>query len=409
MSDPVTNAEIEDVLSSIRRLVSEDSRNTVRHRVAEPVRMPEPVSKPQAPRAPDRLVLTPSLRVAPDPVEDAHDEIEPEADLEQAEAFSGRADIAELIPQDDAADEDYVEHSDGSEDTSHAFDDDDHDDSDGAYELAGDAEVADDWDGGDSDEAFDFNVSEVPTAGPDAEEDALETDPDRDEDDAPWSNPDSTLYEAAASYDEAVEDLQDGTDADGDYPERDDEEEIAWAADDAAPDSSADVWNNDDSDDTDRSEDQDQADDQAEEQTHEATAEVFEPVVDVSSRLSGKVEALSAAMHSVGEQGWEADGGDTADQAGLPETEPLEWRDADAGSDADEVPAVEAAVVDNDADDTRLFSDDETVLDEAMLRELVADIVRQELQGALGERITRNVRKLVRREINRALSVQDME
>jgi cell pole-organizing protein PopZ len=51
---------------------------------------------------------------------------------------------------------------------------------------------------------------------------------------------------------------------------------------------------------------------------------------------------------------------------------------------------------------------DETVMDEETLRELVADIVRQELQGALGERITRNVRKLVRRENHRALAAQDL-
>jgi len=44
------------------------------------------------------------------------------------------------------------------------------------------------------------------------------------------------------------------------------------------------------------------------------------------------------------------------------------------------------------------------IFDEDMLRDLVKDIIRQELQGVLGERITRNVRKLVRREIQRALS-----
>lgn len=43
-------------------------------------------------------------------------------------------------------------------------------------------------------------------------------------------------------------------------------------------------------------------------------------------------------------------------------------------------------------------------LDPEALRALVAEIIRQELQGSLGERITRNVRKLVRREIERALS-----
>lgn len=49
------------------------------------------------------------------------------------------------------------------------------------------------------------------------------------------------------------------------------------------------------------------------------------------------------------------------------------------------------------------------VVDEQMLRALVAEVVRQELQGALGERITRNVRKLVRREIMRALTSQELE
>lgn len=49
------------------------------------------------------------------------------------------------------------------------------------------------------------------------------------------------------------------------------------------------------------------------------------------------------------------------------------------------------------------------VVDEQMLRALVAEVVRQELQGVLGERITRNVRNLVRREIMRALTSQGLE
>ena len=52
---------------------------------------------------------------------------------------------------------------------------------------------------------------------------------------------------------------------------------------------------------------------------------------------------------------------------------------------------------------------DETVIDEAMLRELVAQIVRDELQGTVGERITHNVRRLIRREIARALTLQELE
>lgn len=49
------------------------------------------------------------------------------------------------------------------------------------------------------------------------------------------------------------------------------------------------------------------------------------------------------------------------------------------------------------------------MIDEDTLRALVSDMVRQELQGALGERITRNVRKLVRREIHRVLMSQDFD
>jgi hypothetical protein len=46
--------------------------------------------------------------------------------------------------------------------------------------------------------------------------------------------------------------------------------------------------------------------------------------------------------------------------------------------------------------------------DEA-LRRMIEEVVRQELSGALGERITRNVRKLVRREIRRVLSDDEFD
>jgi hypothetical protein len=48
-------------------------------------------------------------------------------------------------------------------------------------------------------------------------------------------------------------------------------------------------------------------------------------------------------------------------------------------------------------------------IDEDMMRDMVTNMVREELQGALGERITRNVRKLVRREIHRALTSKDFD
>ncbi len=48
-------------------------------------------------------------------------------------------------------------------------------------------------------------------------------------------------------------------------------------------------------------------------------------------------------------------------------------------------------------------------LDEEALRDIVREMIRQELQGSLGERITRSVRKLVRAEINRAFASRDFE
>lgn len=47
--------------------------------------------------------------------------------------------------------------------------------------------------------------------------------------------------------------------------------------------------------------------------------------------------------------------------------------------------------------------------DEDALRALVAEVVREELRGALGERITRNVRRMVRREIAMELAARPLD
>jgi len=60
-------------------------------------------------------------------------------------------------------------------------------------------------------------------------------------------------------------------------------------------------------------------------------------------------------------------------------------------------------------EDERLVALDESVVDEEGLRDLVSQLVREELKGSLGERITRNVRKLVRREIHRALAAREFD
>ena len=50
-----------------------------------------------------------------------------------------------------------------------------------------------------------------------------------------------------------------------------------------------------------------------------------------------------------------------------------------------------------------------SLLDEAELIQMVRRVIRDELQDVLGERITRNIRKLVRAEINRVLTSQTLE
>lgn len=48
-------------------------------------------------------------------------------------------------------------------------------------------------------------------------------------------------------------------------------------------------------------------------------------------------------------------------------------------------------------------------IDEGVLREMVADVLGEELRGALGERMTRNIRRLVRREVQRAMAMRDLQ
>jgi len=101
-----------------------------------------------------------------------------------------------------------------------------------------------------------------------------------------------------------------------------------------------------------------------------------------------------------------------------PSVETIQWEDHqqdDAAADSfvsarepaeDEAGAMARGAAEEVA--MEAFSSAEDFLDEDALRALVSDIVREELQGPLGERITRNVRKLVRREIQRALASQEL-
>ncbi len=116
------------------------------------------------------------------------------------------------------------------------------------------------------------------------------------------------------------------------------------------------------------------------------------------AKVAGDVsDAEMADVEAAGEEtGNAATGGETAKpaEAVILATSKQTATSADASSDAHENVG---------------RPDVESLLDENDLRALVAEVLREELKGPLGERITRNVRKLVRREIAQALSSLDIE
>lgn len=107
-------------------------------------------------------------------------------------------------------------------------------------------------------------------------------------------------------------------------------------------------------------------------------------------------------------------------RASSPETpEPAEAAAPEAEETPSEAKTVEARPSETDAAEPRPTEDRgdpaekaavalAALPDEDAMRLLVARLIRQELAGELGERITRNMRRLVRREIKQALSSKDL-
>jgi hypothetical protein len=385
MSESGTNLKIEDVLSSIRRLVTEEGR---------PNPAPGPVEgSPQV----NRLVLTPALRVA------------------DTDHSGGAASIAL----------------------------DTHIDPEGIGESADDTAA---------------NQTEEPAPEP-AEDGAASQDfaqdetpePESADPDAPWVNPAATLFHAARSGD-VVE--QDPHTASAEQSQSPAPLELApeWAqpADhegeepSAEPDRNADETISEteslppidgvDMDVVDEirfetsrvasvmaetqakpeaidEDDAEQSDRDAEDQDVGAYAFIRSGRSEQHSvraaSLSAKIAALEATIAETKDQ-WEPDGEVGDDYAGT-RVDAIAWQDHDPKPQTPPTPETQPDTAEAETETVGAVAADESFLDEESLRELVADIVREELQGALGERITRNVRKLVRREIHRALTVQELD
>lgn len=423
MSDPVTNVQIEDVLSSIRKLVSEEIRSQTRDAAASAV-SGEGGDAPAKPEASGggRLILTPAQRV------DAVDGDEAGfVHADEADHEDGEADLLNLMERVRAAGEQVARKEpkplkgiktlrpEAPQDQAEQA----------TPEMAIESALAALVNGGGSDEQVDEPATdEAQDAEPEAEttmeetafEDAepeAEDDIDfsggvdfgddlgaaedaEDADDIDQPGGEDTLARSDADLDDTivptflrhrasdtlhqrVADVESVMrDQGGDFePEADEDTDAA-----PGPQPSALPWM-DDEDDVETA----SADDAPE-------AETSEPEVqDARAHLRVATSATDD----------QADAPVTPDVADIAQA----FADAQAAEDWEDAEYADDLVAADDQE--ALIAEDTTVIDEEMLRDMVAEIVRQELQGALGERITRNVRKLVRREIHRALSAQNID
>lgn len=134
------------------------------------------------------------------------------------------------------------------------------------------------------------------------------------------------------------------------------------------------------------------------------------------SALSQKIAALETAIARTEDQ-WEPDGeggdayaGTTPPAMTWPDSVELDGTGKPVGEEQD---TPDRVVV---SDEEGQFIDEETlqemitaIVQNELRNGLVAQAVREELQGDLGARITSNIRKLVRREIHLALTSQGIE
>ncbi|SIO04482.1 hypothetical protein [Vannielia litorea] len=374
MSDPMSNVEIEDVLSSIRRLVSE---NATRPR---PAAAPDP--EPDLEDEPDALVLTPSLRVGEaaeageEPADEAAGPAGPEDEAPDAGAETALdASWAELAGSEagqsraaDVADDALLSRV---AELESAFDDGDSFEPDGSEVAA--PEEAYDWDDDATEDAvIDLSTPDVPSGRLHFTRITPEAD------DVAATEEEPALAEA--DWDETAEiEVEEEPAAEESWPEPEED----WTAPELPT---------------------------PEENDAGAT------VTPLVFRSSHRGAAAAQPVEDAEEIAPEPD----------PEPEPEEVLEREALAEQDAalegyVIGTEARDAASDEDDHDPWHDDEdddtsvaafaaegapAAIDEARLADLVAEVVRAELRGRMGERITQNVRKLVRREIARALETR---
>ncbi len=364
MSDRMTNVEIESVLSSIRRLVSDDARPGLRTGAAAAIAPPA-----------NKLVLTPDFRILPDSAPTKPEPAraatplpgpaKPAADMPvAAKPVAGRPVADRPAPANDAPRPVAAELSAETGRVPHA-----------TPEFATRRKPEADWD--DAAAVLKGRIAVLEAA---VAERAEDWDPDGSEDD-----PMSFLTSRGATPGAAGLEMAAAAEADRDVISEVLEPIVAAKVEAAVADALA----------------QHPVDVIAEAEAElpaAAPAEANAPLLGEGKPASVHEEGAATAPGIV-DTTWQQD------PAALREQDPLDWQDDHLTSSPRPVH------LDPEAEGASVFAEsgEEAILDEETLRELVRDIIRQELQGTLGERITRNVRKLVRAEISRALASRDFD
>lgn len=382
MSDPAkTPEEIEDVLASIRRLVSDHSpapdgaMQSVEAEAEEP--MLSATSKAEA-RQTEALVLTPSFRVT-----DPEDPWVPVVAAQEARVDEDL--VAEIV----GAESEDAESADAHVETAQNGDD-------------------TDWQPDDRLASFDAVGAEAdapaePETVTETSDDDIEdlirlegssTDFESETGDENWpeSGAEAALLTLVARREPAV------GEAEAETSESENDLAMSDGDDETDADVAHDVSGEDtrDADATDTAvEGEDDGEDAAADFSVESTAEVDE-----------------AAAEDADGQGPAEDEGVSEPQEDEADATPIFARQAVVETEDEGTPEAQSAPVEDLGDTPSPFSFPETedgILDEDTLREIIVDVVREELQGVLGQRITRNVRKMVRREIRLALAAEDLE
>ncbi|MEM8655444.1 MAG: hypothetical protein AAGF36_11930 [Pseudomonadota bacterium] len=387
MSDPMTNTEVEDVLASIRRLVSDDDR---------------PEKEEKRPERAGRLVLTPALRVTED---HAAGDDDPDADA---------GDIS-----DDS--EDHVQ------DEGHAAPQADGDNLHEDFEFKHipiPEPVQNEDVGTPEGEAGGAGDHPIPLETVDLDQDTLLSVRDAFSDGQDWGHDTDSQDSSELSLSAKIAALE--TLIAGQTQEYEPERPGDGAN--AGTEAPAIDWT-----DTDGLPDTDAAAEMIEEQFAETAETDMSPSVDADDfdadegAPEGENGAVTGAALTADGVDAPTDPADEPSDAEHAFEEPQQAsQPADDASITEEMSArpvapeaewvmatahvaTEKVERDTDHDHAQVLGGEDDLLDEEALRDLVSAIVREELQGALGERITRNVRKLVRREIHRALAAQDLE